>query len=366
MKKIIFFVIIIALLFVNVHAIDEINTDELENTLKNGEYYSFFGNVKDIIQKILNNELDLDGANVLENIIEILFLSIKKSLPTFSVIFGLTILLSFTDKLNIINPGLENVAKLGGRILFTVTVISSVTGLIHSSKEALNTISSFTQVLSPVLITLLASCGAQGSVTNIAPSSILLSSVLIEIIVNVVFPIIILGCTVLSVDSLLPEHKLKGISDLIKSVSAWIIGIIFTVFSGVVIIQGAISSIQDGISIRGIKYAISTSVPVIGGAISESISAVLYSGFVLKSATGLMGIIVIAGIIIIPILSIFSYYVLIKCFCAFTSPFADGFTIEFLKSIGEFIKLIMIILIGIGVLWFVFLGITVMIGNNLL
>ena len=103
MKKIIFFVIIIALLFVNVHAIDEINTDELENTLKNGEYYSFFGNVKDIIQKILNNELDLDGANVLENIIEILFLSIKKSLPTFSVIFGLTILLSFTANLSAIN-----------------------------------------------------------------------------------------------------------------------------------------------------------------------------------------------------------------------------------------------------------------------
>ncbi len=366
MKKLLFVIIIIAFLFINVSAIDEINTDELEKSLINGEYYSFFGNVKEIIQKILNNDLKLDGTNVLENMVEILFLSIKKSLPSFSVILGLSILLSFIDKLNIINPDLENVAKLGGRILFAVMVIGSVTGLILSAKEALNTVSSFTQVLSPVLVTLLAACGAQGSVTNLAPSSILLSSVLIEIIVNAVFPIIILGCTVLSVDSLLPEHKLKGISDLIKSISSWIIGIIFTVFSGVMLIQGAISSIQDGISIRGIKYAISTSVPVIGGAISESLSAVLFSGYILKSALGIMGIIIIAGIIIIPLVSIFAYYVLIKCFCAFTSPFADSFTIDFLKSICEFIKLIMIILIGIGVLWLVFLGITVMIGNNLL
>ena len=121
------------------------------------------------------------------------------------------------DKLNLINSNLENVAKIGGRILFAVTVISSVSGLIITAKQALNTVSTFTQTLSPVLITLLASCGAQGSVTNLGPSSVLLSSVLIDIIVNTVFPLIILGCTVLSVDTLLPGNKLKGISAYFSS-----------------------------------------------------------------------------------------------------------------------------------------------------
>ncbi len=366
MKKILFFIIVLSLLFISVSATEQIDTGKLEDSLSDGEYYSFFGNVEEIIQGILNNDLKLQGKGVLENIFEILFLSIKKALPSFSVMLGLSLLLSFVDKLNIINPNLENTAKLGGRILFTVTVISSITGLVTTAKESLNTVSSFAQALSPVLITLLASCGAQGSVTNLAPSSVLLSSVLIDIIVNTVFPLIILGCTVLSVDTLLPGNKLKGISDLLKSAASWITGIIFTVFAGVIAIQGAIASVSDGVSMRGIKYAINTSVPIIGGAISESLSAVLFSGYLLKTAVGLMGIIIIAGILIIPLISIFAYFVLLRCFCAVTQPFADPFTVEFLKNVCEFIKLIMIILLGIGVLWFVFLGITVTVGKVLL
>lgn len=366
MKKILFFIIVLSLLFISVSATEQIDTNSLEDSLSEGEYYSFFGNIEEIIQGILNNDLKLQGNGVLENILEILFLSIKKTLPSLTVMLGLSILLSFIDKLNIINPNIENTAKLGGRILFTVTVISSVTGLVASAKDGLNTVSSFSQALSPVLITLLASCGAQGSVTNLGPSSVLLSSVLIDIIVNTVFPLIILGCTVLSVDSLLPGNKLKGISDLLKSVVSWITGIIFTVFTGVIAIQGAIASVSDGISMRGIKYAINTSVPIIGGAISESLSAVLFSGYLLKSAVGLMGIIIIAGILILPLTSIFAYFVLLRCFCAVTQPFADPFTVEFLKNVCEFIKLILIILLGVGVLWFVFLGITVTVGKVLL
>lgn len=366
MKKILFFIIVLSLLFVSVSATEQIDTKPLEDILSEGEYYSFFGNVSEIIDGILNNDLKLQGGGILENILEILFLSIKKTLPSFTVMLGLSVLLSFIDKLNIINPNLENTAKLGGRILFTVTVISSITSLVASAKEGLNTVSSFSQALSPVLITLLASCGAQGSVTNLAPSSVLLSSVLIDIIVNIVFPLIILGCTVLSVDSLLPGNKLKGISDLLKSVVSWVTGIIFTVFAGVIAIQGAVASVTDGISMRGIKYAINTSVPIIGGAISESLSAVLFSGYLLKTAVGLMGIIIIAGILVIPLVSIFAYFVLLRCFCAVTQPFADPFTVEFLKNICEFIKLILIILLGVGILWFVFLGITVTVGKILL
>ncbi len=366
MKKTVFVIMVLSLLFINVSAKTQIDTDMLEKSLADGEYYSFFGNVKEIIDGILNNELKLDGKNVIENIAEILFLAIKTTLPSFTILLGLSVLLSFVDKLNIINPNLENTAKLGGRILFTVTVITSVTTLILTAKEGLDTVSNFAQALSPILITLLASCGAQGSVTNLAPSSVLLSSVLIDIIVNTVFPMIILGCTVLSIDSLLTGNKLKGISDLLKSASSWITGIIFTVFAGVIAIQGAIASVSDGISMRGIKYAINTSVPIIGGAISESLSAVIFSGYLLKSAVGLMGIIIIAGILVVPLVSIFAYFVLLKCFCAVTQPFADPFTIDFLKSVCEFIKLILIILLGVGILWFVFLGITVTVGKILI
>jgi len=281
-------------------------------------------------------------------------------------LLGIVIILSFIDKLNILNAKIENTAKMGGRILFCIMLINITTVFITSAKESLGTVSSFTQVLSPILITLLASCGAQGTVNNLAPSAVLLSSALVEISVKIVFPLALMGCTILSINSILPGEKLKGIAELFKNIASWIIGVVFTVFSGVIAIQGMISGIADGVSIRSIKYAISSSVPVIGGSISESISMVLLTGYCLKSATGIMGIIIIAGILIIPIINIFSYVVILNFFCAFVQPFSDPFVISYIKGILEFLKLVLIVLIGVSVLWFIYLGIMVSVGNNIL
>jgi stage III sporulation protein AE len=366
-KKILCIFIIISLFtFINVCAKGQIDTDSLEQSLQKGEYYSFCGSIEEIIQAILNNELSLKGKNVLENILEILFISIKNSLPSFAGMMGLAIILSFVDKLDILSSKIESTAKLGGRILFCLMLINSAVTFINLAKNSLNTVSSFTQALSPVLITFLASCGAQGSINNLAPSTVLLSSTLVEIAVKIVFPLILMGCSVSCVNSVLPGEKLKGITDLFKNISSWIIGIVFTVFAGVVAIQGVISGFSDGISIRSIKYALSSSVPVIGGSISESFSMVLLSGYTLKSAAGIMGMIIIAGIIIIPVLNIFAYIILLNFFCAFVQPFSDPFIIKQTKSIIEFLKLIFIVLIGVSVLWFIFLGIIVSIGSNLI
>lgn len=365
MKKILFLLLLAVFVSVNVSAVGEIDAKSLEDTVS-GEYYSFCGSVEEIIQAILNNDLELNGASILENIMEILFLSIKEALPSLSGMLGITVLLSFIDRLNILNSKIENIAKMGGRILFCILLLKTTSGFIISAKESLNTVSKFTQALSPILVTLLASCGAQGSVNNLAPSSVLLSSVLVEISVKVVFPLILIGCAFVSINSVLPGEKLKGIADLFKNISSWIMGIVFTVFSGVIAMQGVISGVADGVSIKSIKYALSSSVPVIGGSVSESLSMVLVSGYCLKSAAGIMGIIIIAGIMVVPIINIFAYILLLNCFCAVVQPFSDSFVINHIKSILNFLKLVLIVLFGVSVLWFVFLGILVSVGGNLL
>ncbi len=366
MKKIIVLLIIFSFLFISVSATDHIDIKSIEDSLSGSEYYSFYGSVEEIIQAILNNELRLDGSNILENIIEIFFKSLKDALPSLSGMLFITVLLSFIDKLNLLNSKMESIAKMGGRILFCLLLLKSTAGFISSAKESLYAVSKFTQALSPVLVTLLATCGAQGSINNLAPSSVLLSSALVEIAVKIVFPLVLIGCSFVSINSVLPGEKLKGMADLFKNAANWIMGIVFTVFAGVIALQGVISGVADGISIKGIKYALSSSVPIIGGQISESLSMVLVSGYCLKSAAGIMGIIIIAGIMIIPILNIFAYTLLLNGFCAVVQPFSDPFIVNYIKSILEFLKLVLIVLFGVSVLWFVFLGILVSVGGNLL
>ena len=328
------------------------------------QYYSFFGNSKEIFNKILNNDLQLSGENIFEKIFELFGLSLKNLIPHVSLIMGITIILSIIERLNLIEETKGKPATMGGKIIFSVLLITSSMIFINNAKECLVNISEFTQVLMPFLITFLASSGAQGSVSILGPTQVMMSSVLINLCVNVVFPLIVVGFIVTSINGILPDNKLNGISVFLKNSSIWLIGGIFTVFSAIIAIQGISASITDGISIRSIKYALSSSVPVIGSSISDSVSAVLLSAFSIKGAAGIMGIIIITGIVISPIISLWVYIFVLSCFCACVQPFSSSFIVEQINKICDFLKLSATVLLGVSVLWFIYLGVLVCAGGN--
>ncbi len=364
MKKILFIIILIMIVSVNACATEQINTDILDDSLEGVQRYPSYSSIEDVINLILNNELQLDGATVLENIIQMIFISLKSALPMLSALLSVVIVTSVVEKLKLLSGKVENICLIGGRIIFSVMLLGFVFDYVDSVKDTFVGIKSFTQALTPILITLLASCGAKGSVSTLAPSSVLLSSILIELTVKFILPLIIAGCIVTLVDNVLNDGKLAGIAATVKSVSSWGIGGIFTVFSAIIAIQGIVAGINDGVSIRSIKYALSTSVPVIGGSISESFSAVLMSGFYLKSALGVAGIITILSIVLLPIINIIAVHILLSLFSGIIRPFADSVIVAQINGINEFLKLLIAILIGVGVLWTVYLGVIACAGGS--
>ena len=167
------------------------------------------------------------------------------------------------------------------------------------------------------------------------------------------------------VDGTIGEGKLSGVTALLKSAATWVIGGLFTIFSGVITLQGLVSGVSDGISLRSIKYALSSSVPVIGGAVSESVAAVISGACALKGAAGIMGIIVIVTTVLSPTLNLLGYYAAIKCLSAVITPFCENKICDMIKNAAEYIKLAAITVFGVGVIWFVFLSALVCCGGGM-
>lgn len=358
MKKIVFIIIILITVTVNVFAMPDFST--VEESIDN----DFIEDPKSIIEKILNNEFEIDGGNIFEKIVSLIGISVKNILPHVLSLLSITIILSITEKLKFISGKCEDAMLLGGRIIFSVVLIKCSMSFINDARNSLEDISSFTQALLPILITLLASIGAKNTSSMLGPSHVLLSNVLIDICVKIIFPIILIGFITAIINTILSDNKLKGFSEFLKNLSSWLMGGVFVVFSAVVALQGITSGVADGISIRSIKYAISSSIPIIGSSISENFSAVLLSAFSIKSASGIMGIIVIGSIVIIPIINIWVFIILLNLFSACVHPFASNFIGNQIKSITEFLKLNAIILLGVSVLWFIYIGIIIFAGGN--
>ena len=358
LKKIVFLLIVFIVVTVNVFAMPDFSS--VEENIGNG----LVEDPQNIIEKILNNEIELDGETVIEKLFSLMCGAFKNVLPYLASLLSITIILSVTEKLKFISGKCENAMLLGGKIIFSVILIKCSMTFINDAKNSLEEISAFTQALLPILITLLASIGAQSTATMLGPSQVLLSTVLINVCVKIIFPIILVGFITTTINGILSDNKLKGFSDFMKNCSSWLMGGVFAIFSAIIALQGITTSITDGISIRSIKYAISSSIPIIGSSISENFSAVLLSAFSIKSASGIMGMIVIGGIVITPIINIWSFIILLNLFSACVHPFASEIIGNQIRNITEFLKLAAIVLLGVSVLWFVYLGIIIFAGGS--
>ncbi len=322
-----------------------------------------FGTCGKIIEDILANKLELKNSGK-EKITAMLNGSLRSGIKELGVLLAVSMVLSIVENLKILSPDTEQAALTGGRIIFLCALLSAVIKPLSEAKEALHGIRAFSQVLTPVLATLLASCGAQGSAASLSPTVSLLSGVLISAATDIIFPLLICGFVISEADTLLPDGKLSGVALLFKSISSWLIGGIFTVFAAVIAIRGLASGISDGISVRGIKYALSSAVPIIGGSVSESLSLVLSSGSLIKNAVGVTGMLAIAGIILAPIVNLLGFMLALRIFSACVRPFAGRITSLQTDRAYDFLKMIAVTLFGVSVLWFIYLGMIIGAGGG--
>lgn len=84
--------------------------------------------------------------------------------------------------------------------------------------------------------------------------------------------------------------KMDGIVSVFKKTAVWVLGISATVFSALLGITGVINGAGDSVAQRTTRFFIGNMVPVIGGALSESLATLQTCFGLLKTAGGVLGI----------------------------------------------------------------------------
>jgi stage III sporulation protein AE len=98
--------------------------------------------------------------------------------------------------------------------------------------------------------------------------------------------------------------KLNKFIDFFNSAFKWSIGIIFSIFLGILSIQGVSAGKYDSISIKTTKFAVKSYIPIIGSYISESMDFIVLGSVLIKNAVGVVGVVVLFYTILNPILNI--------------------------------------------------------------
>ena len=105
------------------------------------------------------------------------------------------------------------------------------------------------------------------------------------------------SCLALGISSAIsPFGGAKKTVEILKKAVIWGLSTVSAVFSAVLSAGAALGSASDKLTLKTAKLFTSSVVPVVGGAISESLSAVAASFSLLKTSVGLMGVVGIAAI----------------------------------------------------------------------
>lgn len=182
----------------------------------------------------------------------------------------------------------------------------------------------FSNSLLPILMTLMLTTGAITSASVVQPILLLLINFIGNIISNFILPIILISTSLNIVSGISDEIKISKLSNFLNSSTVWILGIIMTLFVTVLSLEGSLTSTVDGVAAKTTKAAVSTIIPVVGKILGDATDAVIGCAGILKNAVGFVGIIVILGICLSPIIKLTILTITYQLASAICQPIADN------------------------------------------
>ncbi len=323
----------------------------ISSFIQNSKQYTgdFFESID--IGEILNSAIkgEINNSNIYKKILSQLGNEVQTGIKSLACILAIIIIHSI---LKSISESLENdnISKLiyyVQYIAIIAVIMSNFSDIITLVKDTTTNLIGFMNTLIPVLISLMLYTGSITTTSILEPIILFMINFIGNLIQDILIPIILIITSISIISKISDKVQIDKISKFLKSSTIWFLGIVLTIFVGIVSLEGTLASSVDGITAKTAKAIVSSAVPVVGKILGDVVDSVLGCGLILKNAVGFVGVIVIIGICIMPILKLtvltFSY----KLVASVSEVIADSKIVKLLDEIADIFKILLGILVAV-------------------
>lgn len=299
-------------------------------------------NLSGIFGKILNSlggELQYGIENMLVILIVIVIHSILKSIIE-----------------NLGNDSTVQVAYFLEYLIIVALITNAFVNVLDVVKTSVYNIISFMNLFSPILIALMMTTGSIVVSSSTEAILIIVMEVCGNIIQNIIIPLVLISTTLSIVSNFSEKVQLARLSKFLKSAVMWILGIILTVFICILSIEGTLGSSIDSFTAKTSKAAVSTFIPVVGKVMGDSVDSILGCANILKNSVGIVGVVILFGIVMIPIIKISVMWLMMNVVAVLCEIIADNSIAKLFDEITESYKILFGILVSVSAMFII--GIT--------
>jgi stage III sporulation protein AE len=260
----------------------------------------------------------------------------------------------------------QNVSKVAYTICYMVVLVIAVNSFniaIGYAKDAIDRMIDFMMAMIPLLFALLASMGNIITVSVTHPLIVFMIHTVGTLIHVIVFPLLFFSAVLHLVSSMSSKYKLTQLANLLRNLGAGLLGVLLTVFLGVISVRGITSSVTDGVTIRAAKYITGNFVPVVGKMFADATDTVISASLLVKNAIGLSGVIIILFLCAFPAIKILVLALIYNVAAAVMQPLGDTPIVSCLQTIGKSMIYVFAALAAVSLMFFLAVTIMLTAGN---
>ena len=276
--KILLWLIIICIPTISLAQTETIEQSEiLESQQKTLNISSFIEEAKkyssNVYKDIDFNELfnsaitgNINNKTIINDILKILGKEIVGSVAVIGSIILIIIIHSIFKSLS---EGLENktisqITYYIQYILIVTLIMTNFSNILIMIKDSIQNLVGFMNNLIPILITLMLTTGNIVSANLMQPIILFIITFIGNFITTIIIPLVLIATALGIISKISDKIQIDKLSKFLKSSVVWILGVILTIFVGLISVEGSLSSSVDGITAKTTKAAVSSFIPVVG------------------------------------------------------------------------------------------------------
>ncbi|MBQ7976942.1 MAG: stage III sporulation protein AE [Clostridia bacterium] len=325
----------------------------LENTLPGFDFTDF-------VDKITSGENIFEADNILNMIIKIFADEMYSTIRILSVILAIVAVSSLLENLRT-SFNKENLFNAGTLCVVMITGLSIeiFTNSCDYAKVITDDITNVMWSILPVMMTLVSGSGhtTTGVITH--PILLFMCNVFAEIFDKVLIPVSVMYLAISLTDTMSETIELGKLRELIRKTYNFLLGLIMTLFTGLLGISSFAGVTLDSVGAKGVKFAVSNMVPFVGRSLSDAMGAVVSASLVLKNAVGITAIVCIVGICIVPIIKTAVVILCVRLSAAVCESVAGKKTIQVLTYVADSLSMVNAAVIATMVMMIISLSIIV-------
>lgn len=251
----------------------------------------------------------------------------------------------------------QQAAYFASYALMAAAVVKLLGETVGYGSDVIHSLCDFISKLAPVLLGLMAACGAVSSAAAFSP--VLSAAVYIFTLAvdRIITPMVYLGAILGIVGNISGKVQLGSLNRLIRSVTRWILTALLTIFTTLCALYGFNAPVLDALGAKTAKFAIGTLVPVVGGLLADTMETVVGGTRILKNAVGSAGMICVIIIAAAPVIKVWAILFILRLCTALCEPLCDARMCAMLSDTAEAIGTVFSVMLTAVMLFLIAIGI---------